>query len=505
MNVRQYMLFYLLIFASSPLLAQQITWSDYNREDSKDINFEIIGKMNGNFLVYKNIRWRHNITIYSSDMQRQEKMDLAFMPEKTLNVDFYVLPTHFYMIYQYQKKGILYCMGVNIGADGKQLGEPFEMDTTRIGFLSDNKIYAVVASEDKQKLLLYKIQKRNEKLHLTTLLFDNQMQLLHKSRNSMEFEERRDVINDLKIDNAGNILFTKGYKSGNRDYINELDLVVKQPLLDTLQYIKVDVQEKYIDDIELKIDNLNKQYLINSFYYQEKRGNILGLFAYSYNTSTATKNYAVCIPFSDSIRNQAKKDGQLRFALNDFMIRQIVVKKDGGYIITAEDFSSQTRGLNNSWNRYDYLYSPYTTRYDYYNFNSPFNMYYRPSNSFGNQSTRYYYDNIIVMSLDKNASLQWTNIIQKEQYDDDEDNYLSFGTINTGGEINFLFNDGSKTQLVSNHSILPDGTITRKPTLKSEEKGYRFMPRFAKQIGARQLIVPCTYRNGYILFAKIDF
>ena len=43
MNVRQYMLFYLLIFASSPLLAQQITWSDYNREDSKDINVKLSG------------------------------------------------------------------------------------------------------------------------------------------------------------------------------------------------------------------------------------------------------------------------------------------------------------------------------------------------------------------------------------------------------------------------------------------------------------------------------
>ena len=34
-------------------------------------------------------------------------------------------------------------------------------------------------------------------------------------------------------------------------------------------------------------------------------------------------------------------------SFNDFFIRQALVKKDGGFLLTAEDYSSQTRGNNN--------------------------------------------------------------------------------------------------------------------------------------------------------------
>ncbi|HMI80073.1 MAG TPA: hypothetical protein VK484_14835, partial [Ferruginibacter sp.] len=89
-------------------------------------------------------------------------------------------------------------------------------------------------------------------------------------------------------------------------------------------------------------------------------------------------------------------------------------------------------------------------------------------------------------------------------FDDDDDNFLSFSNVTSGGEIHFLFNIDKKNQIIGDQSIAPDGTVKRNPTLKSQEKGYEFMPRHSKQVGASQVIVPCAYR-GYICFAKIDF
>ena len=48
------------------------------------------------------------------------------------------------------------------------------------------------------------------------------------------------------------------------------------------------------------------------------------------------------------------------------------------------------------------------------------------------------------------------------------------------------------------------GQVDRSPTFKNLDKGYDFMPRHAKQIGARQAVVPCQYR-GFTCFAKIEF
>ncbi len=487
------------------VMCQQVTYSDYEQEDSRDINFEIIGKMNGNFLVYKKVKWRHKISIFGDDMKTKEIITLDFIPDKTFNVDFVVYPNHFYMIYQYQKRNILHCMAVKMDGDGKKMAEPVELDTTQISILADNKIYSTIYSEDKEKIMVFKIHRKNEKSNIVTLLFNSSLKLIaNKNRQSLDFEERRDNYDNFLLDNNGDFVFTKDSKNNNRDNSNNLSLIIKEPAQDTFAFYNIELQKNYIDEVKLKIDNLNKRYIINSFYYKKNRGNIDGLFSYVWdrpNTKVFTQEF---ITLGDSLRNEAKTSGQLRFALDYFFIRQVFVKKDGGFLLTAEEYSSQSRGSNNPWNRWDYLNNYYYSPYSSYYYN-PYYGYYRPYNSFNNQSTTYYYSNIIILSLDKAGKLEWNKVIHKDQYDVDNDNFLSFCTMNKGGQIHFLFNDDkNKNQIIANHSILPSGQVNRNPTLKSQERGYLFMTRLGKQVGASQLIIPCTYR-GYICFAKVDF
>jgi hypothetical protein len=61
-----------------------------------------------------------------------------------------------------------------------------------------------------------------------------------------------------------------------------------------------------------------------------------------------------------------------------------------------------------------------------------------------------------------------------------------------------------KVQILTDQSIAPDGKISRHPTIKNLDRGYEFMPRFAKQVSSKQIIIPCWYKN-YLCFAKIDF
>ena len=96
-------------------------------------------------------------------------------------------------------------------------------------------------------------------------------------------------------------------------------------------------------------------------------------------------------------------------------------------------------------------------------------------------------------------------MILKSQTDDDNDGFLSYGILNAGAEINFLYIEKERnSQIISNQSISTYGKLYRYPTLKSRESGYQFMPRLAKQVGAKQMIVPCVYR-GNICFARVDF
>lgn len=494
----------LLLFFTAPLsiYAQTVSISDYEREDTRDMNFEIIGKINSNILVYKNIRAKHKINIFDKDMKTLETVRLDFIPDRSFNIDFITYADYFYMVYQYQKGTILYCMAVKMDANAKRMSEPVELDTTRISIMADNKIYTTIYSEDRKKIMVFKIQTRYQKFSLQTLLFDNDMTLINKNRYLIEYNDRRESYDNFLLGNDGSLVFTYAKQSGNRDNSNTLGLVIKEPQQKSFTYQDIALNENYIDEIKLKIDNRNNRYIINTFYYKKNRGNIEGLFTYIWDKANAKKHTSQFTLLNDSLRYQAKSTGMLRFAFDNFFIRQVVVKGDGGFILAAENFTSDTRG-NNNFNRYDYLYNPYSLSSGGYYYN-PYAGYYRPLNNNNNQNTRYYYENILVLSISKTGQLEWSKVIHKNQFDDNEENFMSFSTMTSGGEIHFLFNDDRKYQVISNQGLKADGTITRYPTLKSDQKGYEFMPGLSKQTGANQIIIPCAYRNN-ICFAKLDF
>ena len=322
----------------------------------------------------------------------------------------------------------------------------------------------------------------------------------------MAYDEHKEVLSDFVVDNDGNFLFTKGIKSSPRDLIGSLYLVIKPPFTDHFEPHEINLNNRLLDEVKVKVDNINKHYIINSFYYRQRRGNIEGLFTAFWNKDLNRQTVENAITFNDTLKLEAKSDGSSKFAFNDFFIRQVIAKKDGGFIITGEDYYTQSRGT--PWNRMDYLYGyPYMSSYDYYLYSPSGYWYsYRPRGFGGNGSqNRYYYDNIVVMNIDKEGKLIWSNVVHKNQYDDETDNYLSYQVMNEGGELHFLFNEVERrNQLLSDQSIDATGKLNRIPTLKGLDKGYAFMPRFAKQVSAKQIIVPCTFRN-YICFAKLDY
>ena len=499
------LLFLLILIFPSIVFSQTISYSEPEKADSRSLEFEIIGKVSGNFLIYKNIRNHFGVSVYNNEMELKERVNLDFIPEKTLNTDFIAYPDFAYIIYQYQKRNVLHCMLAKIDGSGKQIGGPKELDTTHISVFADNKIYNAIYSEDKQKIMIYKIQKKNDKFLFTTLLFDNQLTLLHKSRLETPYNEYKDIYSDFFIDNGGDLVFTKSIKDGNRQLASSLYLITKPALSDKFDTNELNLTKNYIDEVKIKVDNINDRYLINTFFYKERRGNVEGLYSSSWDKKNK-KLVNNLIPFPAQLREEAKTKGNIKYAFDDYFIRHIIVKKDGGFILAAEDFTSQNRGGARS--RYDYLYgSPYISSYDYYLFsNSYYWNNYRPR-GFGSfsQQTRYFYNNIAVLNVDKDGNLIWSKVIHKDQFDDETDNLLSYQIMNAGGELHFLFNElERRNQLIVDESISADGKITRYPTLKSLDKGYEFMPKFAKQVSAKQIIIPCNYRN-YICFAKIEY
>lgn len=317
----------------------------------------------------------------------------------------------------------------------------------------------------------------------------------------MPMEDRNEYLGDFQLDNEGDLVFSKFFRNSN-DNITSASLMIKNAMADSIRSLELNIEKTWLDELHIRIDNYNKRYFLTSFYYKERRGNIDGYFFYVWDKVSGNTLLQDTTTFSDELRREARGDAGVRSAFNDYFIRNIVLRRDGGFVLGSESYYTTSRF--NNWNRWDYLYgSPFYNSYnDYY-----YSNYYRyfGSNRFSNQAVRYHADNITVMSFDSKGNQEWNNVMGKSQFDDQADDMLSYQMMNTGGQLHFLFNfQERRNNLLTDFSIGPDGQLNRNPTLKNLDKGYDFMPKYAKQVGARQMIIPCGYRN-YLCFAKLEY
>ena len=500
-----------LFLGISGIWGQKIVYSEPDRDDARTLNFEIVGKMSGNVLIYKNYRDLHYMTVYDTDMKMTEKNRLEFMPEKVVDVELVQYSDFIYLYYQFQKRGIQYAMAVKLDAHGKKMSEPVVLDTTNMAGSNSNKVYTFLTRENKQQVLVFKISTKNDKAHLlTSLLFNKELVLQKRSMIRVPMPERNDFLTEFALDNEGDLVCIRGSGTAQNDNINKISLITKPAFADSIVVRNLKLTSIYLDDIRVKVDNVNKHYLVTSFYSKLRRGNIDGLY-YSVWDKFQDKELATMNTiFTPDFRADAKMEGNQKEAFNDFFLKNIVLKKDGGFFIAAEAAYSTSRG--NALNRWDYLYgSPYYSSIyspmDYYSYYSPLGYYpwSRYSMMNNNTVTRYFADNVVLLSFDKMGKMEWSNVIRKSQFDDNSDNFIGYGILNTGDKAHFLFNIQDKRDMVlSDQSLYPDGQIDRNPTFKNMDKGHEFMPRYGKQVGARQMIIPCLFR-GSTCFAKIEF
>jgi hypothetical protein len=502
--MRSFVVSMALLLSIYSVRAQQVIYTEPDRNDVRQTEFEIIGKVEGNILIYKSLRDNYAMSVYDMDMKEKERVKLTFMPDRIINAEFIAYPDFCYAFYQYQRKNVVYCMGAKIDGNGKIVGKPITMDTTEISFFASNKIYSVINSDDKQRIGVFKINSKDEDHFLvTTALFDKDLHQVEKNYLHVEMPERHDYLTEFNLDNSGDFVFARAVQGSQNDNIQKLYLLTKKLGSSSITQTELPLKNQFLDDIRIKVDNYNNHYILSSFYSKNRQGNIEGLYILIWDKQTESIRKSSLLTFDENLRNEARGDNGIRTAFNDYFIRNLVVKKDGGFLLASESFFSTGRG--GGFNRYDYMYgSPFLRPMDYYMF-SPYGYgypWYR-YNSLG-QSTRYNAQNIAIFSFDSTGKVDWSNIINKNQFDDESDAFIGYSMVNTGDKLHFLFNQQEKRlQLLSDQTISPGGQLVRNPTLKNLDKGYDFMPRYGKQIGSRQIVFPCMYRN-YLCFARLD-
>jgi hypothetical protein len=85
----------------------KILYSEPDKDDTRRMVFEIMGKINNHYLIYKNTRAnRHIVSVLDIEMKEVASVEQDYIPggDRMINIDFFPYQDFCYLIYQYQKR-----------------------------------------------------------------------------------------------------------------------------------------------------------------------------------------------------------------------------------------------------------------------------------------------------------------------------------------------------------------------------------------------------------------
>ncbi len=523
--------------------AQSYVMSGIQKTDKDQMQYEVLGKVDGRYWIYKNNEGISTIAQYNDQMQLVQQNDLVFLPKKLNAIEFITKSNRVYAFYQFQAATTVYAMVAELDEKGQLVGTPVIVDTAeKIRPGSNTKVFNLIESQDRSKLLLFSVNTTNAaSVKVKTMALSTPFALLNEATISINSQNKKSNLSDFALDNKGNLFCLR-----NADQPNAAPLV-------SLLYMAADGSDVIetpivnnsliLDDIRLKINNANGTVLINSFYAAEKKGSIEGMYTFIWDIAAKQNSLTNASRFTDALRDAVTDKRNLKNAFDHFYFDQVQPNADGGFTIIAE--AANTSSNRNAFSRWDYFWGgPFYNPFIFSYWNRPFGFYpwarfgwgmmgswglgggwgmmgpwgggwgimgpwgwnswmMNPFANFGYPSVSYTAGKVAILNFDAKANIQSVKTIDKQQSDLNVDQFIGYGQINNAAGTNFLYYQKSKgvKQLV-HQQLSASGAIVKGNPIIINEKQVEWMPRSLKQVGEKEAILPYQSK-GKLGFAKI--
>jgi hypothetical protein len=321
-------------------------------------------------------------------------------------------------------------------------------------------------------------------MQFTGVWLDAELNVVGRTHSS--FTAENDIENgEGIIDDKGNFFLPTYTPAGAKNYADQLWLLMLPKLSNRFIPKEFPLKDKYVANSYMKMDNANSRIYLAGFYSDKKNGSYDGVIyaAYDINDSSFVNNRI--IPFDERIRTATGERNKKR-AFDNYQTKQIIVKKDGGFVLISEDVTIAYRNNSPGWGGYysSYYYSPMMTQ----------------------TVKEYFYNDVFTLSYNGEGVNEWYAFVRKNQYSQEDGGiFSSYALINTGGMLGFLFNDFNTNRSKIQFATLDAaGKVEMRSLAAGTSTDPDWLPRSAKQTGVREMIVPCL-RRKQICFAKIVF
>lgn len=485
--LRYFNLLLLVISFCFTVNAQEVIYTPYEKFDLRSGDFSVIGKVGSYNYTYRATNDGFFLDAYNDSMEKMATVVLDFFPKKIYETRFINFADKILALYQAVESNRIVQYAALLDATGRLIKKPIKINEVKTSIFGPTKQYFSSAiSDDKKQIFIYSAADKGSELELNGVWLDDELSNI-QIRTNANFRTEFDVAHsEGLLDNNGNFYLSLSTPSGNKSYTDKLIVLSLSKGSRSFKANELPLDGHFATSTFLKLDNYNGRVYIGGFYSDKKAGNYEGvLFAYYDIMDSSFHNHKM-IPFDEQLRLATGERSKKR-AFNDYVVRQMIIKKDGGFVLISEDFYVTTRTVNSGFGGF---YS------SYYN-----------TSSFANQLIREYnYNDIFALSYDGQGNKDWHAFVRKNQYSQEDGGlFSSYAIMNTGGSIGFLYNDfNSNNSRIQFATIDGTGNVDMHSMTTGDKNAPDWLPRSGKQIGLKELLIPCL-RKKQLSFAKIVF
>lgn len=246
----------------------------------------------------------------------------------------------------------------------------------------------------------------------------------------------------------------------------------KDSLFDT----DISFEGKQLTGATFTFDNLNKRAVVAGFYSDKTNYSSAGIFFSAVNLSNGEIHSSGIQPFAAQFLNRFLGEKKIdNRELTNYFMDKLILRNDGGAVLVAENYYTTTSSY------YDYFTRSYITR------------------------VNYHYNNVLVVSVNVNGTIDWPQLVNKTQTSTDDNGfYSSYSSLPYQDKIYFVYNDLSgRRNRVQTPYVTNKGEFHNN-TLLTESDEAVLVPKAAKQVDENTVIMPAE-RKGKLCFVKISF
>lgn len=456
--------------------SQKLTISDEIPMHS-DLMYEIIGEIRGRVLLFNRESGKYSITALDENMRPSWDKEIELDKKNAIVIGVNPTEDAFTVFYFYREKGSTFLKAARFDPSANLRDSATLAD---LGFLFMSPSFKMVASEDHSKVLL-NFTERDQVFK--SLVFDNKTMRVLWQQNFQysDYDESEDVLH-LIVSNAGQMyaVFEKDHYQLRREKHRYDVFLFDQEISTEFSRFSIPLKGNITYDVKFAFDNGNQKLCAGGFYFEknvERAEGYFTLFIPRDPTRTLLRFY----PFEDEFVDRlAGKETRHNRGLEQVSVVDLVLRKDGGLLLVGEESKNFARRMA-TVNRNMML------------------------DNMNRSVVDYYFEDVFILAVRPNGTLQWSTILHKKQYSQDDDGaFSSFFLFKTPAFLRLVFNDEIKFEnTVSEYLLHVNGDFDRNSILSTETLQLRLRFRDAIQVSASRMLVP-SERRGKLRIARID-